>query len=124
MTPAARRRLEDELADLERAPQTPEGLARIVQLREVLRNAETDRKPDDGLVEPGMLVTVRFAGDDTTTTFLLGQRELSPAEGVEVVSPASPLGRAIAGKVVGDAVSFSGPSRQQEVSVVAAVPFA
>jgi transcription elongation GreA/GreB family factor len=43
---------------------------------------------------------------------------------IDVVSPASPLGRAITGKFVGDTATFAGPTRQQEVSVVAAVPFA
>lgn len=123
MTPAARRRLEDELAALQDEALTPVNVARIVQLRGLLRNAETEPKPDDGLVEPGMLVTVRFAGEDSTTTFLLGHREVAVVDDVDVVSPASPLGRAITGKLVGDTATFTGPTREQQVSVVAAVPF-
>jgi len=124
MTPASRQRLQDELAGLEREPQNPETQARIVQLRELLRNAETDRKPDDGLVEPGMLVTVRFAGESEPTTFLLGHRDIVAVDDdVDVVSPTSPLGRAVSGRYVGDTVTFTGPTRRQEVAIVAAVPY-
>ena len=43
---------------------------------------------------------------------------------LDVVSPTSPLGRAVSGRYVGDTVTFTGPTRQQEVAVVAAVPYA
>ena len=51
--------------------------ARIRQLEDMLRRAEVGETPaDDGIVEPGMVVTYRFAGDDETETFLLGAREI------------------------------------------------
>ena len=51
--------------------------ARIRQLEDMLRRAEVGETPaDDGVVEPGMVVTYQFVGDDETETFLLGAREI------------------------------------------------
>src|SRR3954451_7804285 len=51
---------------------------RIAQLVEMLKKPRGGRKPaDDGVVEPGMLVTIRFAGDTDTEQFLLGAREMA-----------------------------------------------
>ena len=45
--------------------------ARIRQLTQLLENAKVGEKPaDDGIVEPGMVVTVDMLGDDLT--FLMG----------------------------------------------------
>lgn len=127
MTLAARQRLETELADLEQAGRSDgASVSRAVELRTLLRNAVVDRKPDDGLVEPGMLVTVRFASDDSVATFLLGSRalsELDPTVDTEVYSPTSPLGAAINGHYVGDTVDFTAPSGVQRITIVAAAPF-
>src|SRR6187402_3026380 len=47
--------------------------ARIRQLEDMLRRAEVGETPaNDGVVEPGMTVTYKFAGDDDVETFLLG----------------------------------------------------
>ena len=55
--------------------------ARIRQLEDMLRRAEVGETPsDDGVVEPGMVVTYRFAGDDDTEIFLLGAREIEDDE--------------------------------------------
>ena len=60
--------------------------ARIRQLEEMLRRAEVgETPPNDGVVEPGMVVTYRFVGDDETETFLLGAREIEDAK-IEVFS--------------------------------------
>ena len=56
--------------------------ARIRQLEDMLRRAEVgDTPPDDGIVEPGMVVTYKFVGDDDDEAekFLLGAREIEPA---------------------------------------------
>ena len=69
--------------------------ARIRQLEDMLRRAEVGDKPaDDGVVEAGMIVTIRFKGDTGTEQFLLGSRELmSMDSSVEIddYSPTSPL---------------------------------
>ena len=73
-----------------------------------------------------MLVTVRFESDDSVATFLLGSRVLSqldPTVDTEVYSPTSPLGAAINGRYVGDAVDFAAPSGTQQITVIAAAPF-
>lgn len=129
MTATALRRLEEELAEITQPgrPESSEDQARASELREMIRRAEVETKPNDGLVEPGMRVTVRFEGDDSTMTFLLGSRELADldtAVGSEVYSPTSPLGAAITGRSVGDSVSYSAPNGTLKVTIVEAVPFA
>jgi transcription elongation factor GreA len=128
MTEAARARLEDEVAELERRAAAGEqtDAARALQLRTLLRSAQVGRMPDDGLVEPGMVVTVRFAADGSETTFLLGSRDLAaldPDLEMDLYSPTSPLGGAITGRYVGDTVSYTAPSGAQEITIASAVPF-
>ena len=84
--------------------------ARIRQLEDMLRRAEVGDKPaDDGVVEAGMIVTIRFKGDTGTEQFLLGSRELMSMDSsveIDVYSPTSPLGVAVVGKKKGDSVSY------------------
>lgn len=101
--------------------------ARIRQLEDMLRRAEVgETPPDDGVVEPGMMVTTRFAGDDATETFLLGAREMEDTtEGLQVFSPQSPMGTAIIGSNKGDTVTYEAPNgKQLKVEIVDAVPYA
>ena len=98
---------------------------RIAQLVEMLKNAQVgETPPDDGVVEPGMLVTIRFVGDkDPETPFLLGAREMA-GEGVQVYSPQSPLGEAIHGHKKGETVSYPAPNgKLLDVEIVNAVPY-
>lgn len=128
MTAAALAALQSELDELSRRAEGDADQARQVELRSLIRRAEVGTKPDDGLVEPGMTVTVRFARDGSEETFLLGSRELVKQGGevdLDVYSPSSPLGTAITGRYVGDTVSFAAPNGATlEVAVVSAVPFA
>ena len=100
--------------------------ARIRQLEDMLRRAEVgETPPDDGIVEPGMLVTTRFAGDSEVETFLLGAREMEDTtEGLQVFSPQSPLGSAIIGAKKGDTVTYEAPNgKELKVEVLDAVPY-
>ena len=102
--------------------------ARIDQLESMLRRAEVGDKPaDDGLVEAGMIVTIRFEGDTDTEDFLLGSRELLSMDSsveIDVYSPTSPLGAAIVGKKVGDSATYETPNgKKLSVEVVGAKPF-
>lgn len=102
--------------------------ARIDQLEAMLRRAEVGDKPaDDGLVEAGMIVTIRFAGDTETEQFLLGSRELLSMDStveIDVYSPTSPLGAAILGKKAGDSASYETPNGKSiAVEIVDAKPF-
>jgi transcription elongation factor GreA len=103
--------------------------ARIRQLQDLLHRAQVGERPaDDGIVAPGMVVTVRYLGDEDTETFLLGSREMASLDAAvehEVYSPKSPLGSAISGQSVGDTVAFQTPSgRTLEVEIVSASPLA
>ena len=101
--------------------------ARIRQLEDMLRRAEVGGAPaDDGVVEPGMTVTYKFAGDtdDEAETFLLGAREMSDTTNLTVYSPQSPLGSAIIGHKKGETVPYQAPNgKTLEVEIVDAVPY-
>jgi transcription elongation factor GreA len=102
--------------------------ARIHQLQQLLQRAKVGEvPPDDGVVEPGMIVEVRFAGDDDVERFLLGSRELMVLDAtldLEVYSPASPLGAALNGKKVGDTVTYEAPNgKDLTVEIASAKPF-
>ena len=98
---------------------------RILQLQQILENARVGEPPrTDGIVGPGMTVTVRFVRDDEEVTFLLASREESGAP-IDVYSPKSPLGAAITGKKVGENATFSLPNgRSTTVEILEAVPYA
>ncbi|WP_129338334.1 transcription elongation factor GreA [Cellulomonas endophytica] len=96
--------------------------ARIRELKEKLRNVRIGTPPDDGVVEPGMVVTAVVAGDEMR--FLLGSREIAGSSDIDVFSPTSPLGAAINGRSVGDSTSYAAPNgRTIPVEIVAASPF-
>ena len=99
---------------------------RIRQLHDLLHRAKVGEAPaDDGTVAPGMVVTIRFVGDDETETFLLGSREMASLDTVdhEIYSPKSPLGSAIAGRSVGETVTFETPTgRTMDVEIMDATP--
>ncbi len=102
--------------------------ARIHQLQQLLQRAKVGEvPPDDGVVEPGMIVEIRFAGDDEIETFLLGSRELASLDRsleLEVYSPKSPLGTAINGRKAGETVRYDAPNgRELEVEIVSAKPY-
>lgn len=98
--------------------------ARIRQLREILENAKVgEAEVHEGVVTPGMTVTIRFEGDDEIT-FLLGSREENNTP-VDVYSPKSPLGQAINGKKVGESASYRLPNgSSMTVEILDVVPYA
>jgi transcription elongation factor GreA len=98
---------------------------RIVQLQQLLRAAKVGEAPvSDGVAGPGMVVTVRFDGDDEDERFLIGSREEAETAGVEVYSAASPLGLALTGAAEGDTVEYETPTGKiMKVTLVSAKPF-
>jgi len=101
--------------------------ARIRHLQEILRSAQVGVSPaDDGVVEPGMVVTIAYDGDDEDReTFLLGSREEGVHGSMQVYSPQSPLGQAILGANTGESREYTLPNgRVQKVAVIEAKPFA
>ena len=96
--------------------------ARIRELKAKLENAQIGTPPDDGVVEPGMLVLAEVAGDDIE--FLLGSREIAGTTDIAVYSDKSPLGAAINGRAVGDTVSYNAPNGDEITVVIkSAKPF-
>ena len=96
--------------------------ARIRQLTQLLETAIIGEKPaDDGVVEPGMVVTVEMFGDKET--FLLGSREITD-DSMHVFSEASPIGAAVNGHEVGDVVTYTAPNGKQiEVKILETTPY-
>ena len=84
--------------------------ARIAQVVQLLRTAKVGKAPEaDGVVEPGTVVTATIAGDEAT--FLVGNREIAEAgDDLDVYSEASPLGRAIIGKRIGESATYETPT--------------
>ena len=97
---------------------------RIAQLADMLERAQVGETPaDDGVVEPGMKVTVKLIGLDFTETFLFGAREMA-GDDIKVYSPQSPLGLAIQGAHRGDTVTYTLPNgKEQKAEIVEAVPY-
>ena len=97
--------------------------ARIRQLTQIVENSRVGEPPrTDGVVGPGMTVTVRFEGGEEVT-FLLASRE-EVGSPIDVYSPKSPLGAAISGKKVGETATYSLPNgRATSVEIIDAVPY-
>ncbi len=138
LSPQARVRLEAELAELlafravdghgvdhddEVISAWLDRKARIREIHELLSTATTGSPPpDDGVVEPGMVVTVRYEDTGESETFLLGVRGAESAD-IEVYSPDSPLGQALLGATPGEHRGYRLPNGgQQRVTLDAAVP--
>ncbi|GHE29750.1 transcription elongation factor GreA [Streptosporangium violaceochromogenes] len=98
--------------------------ARIFHLRQIIDTAKVGEPPrTEGVVGPGMTVTVRFEGDDEEVAFLLASREESGAP-IDVYSPKSPLGSAINGKKIGEKATYTMPNgRSSTVEILEAVPY-
>ena len=97
---------------------------RVQQLTDMLEKAEVGETPaDDGVVEPGMKVTVKLVGLDLEETFLFGAREMA-GDDIKVYSPQSPLGQAIDGAKRGETVTYTLPNgKDQKAEIVEAVPY-
>ncbi|OBJ71446.1 GreA/GreB family elongation factor [Mycobacterium sp. 1274756.6] len=133
MTRSAYERLQAELNELLDTHDEDESVAldhlqarksRIAQIRDLLSHATVgEDPPDDGIAEPGMVLTVRFDDTEETETFLLGVRDVDPGD-MEVYSPQSPLGTALAGARPGEQRTYRVPSGASiSVTLLAAVPY-
>jgi transcription elongation factor GreA len=102
---------------------------RIRKLQQMLQDPVVGQEPpDDGIAEPGMVLTVAF-GDDADgsadeETFLLAEREQDAYPDVEICSPDSPLGKALVGAAEGERREYELPDgRSMSVRLVRAVPY-
>lgn len=98
--------------------------ARIRQISDLLTNAIVgEDPPDDGVAEPGMVLTVRFDDTGETETFLLGARGAEHGT-IEVYSPDSPLGAAVHGARQGEQRAYRTPSGVTvRVTLLNALPY-
>ena len=71
----------------------------------------------DGSVTPGVVVEIRFQGDDVTEKYLFGSIE-ERREDLEIISPGSPMGQALEGGVVGDVVEYEAGAGTLSVEIV------
>jgi transcription elongation factor GreA len=90
---------------------------RIRQLARLLEISTIVDDVDSESVQPGCVVGVRYDGDDDVERYLVGSIE-ERRDGLDVVSPGSPLGAALIGAKVGDDVSYESPGCKHKVHVV------
>ncbi|MCV7217169.1 GreA/GreB family elongation factor [Mycobacterium crocinum] len=139
ISPQAYERLQQELATLRRLSaagalngDTDENAAavqrgwwnRIQQIHDLLVTAVVgEDPPDDGIAEPGMVVTIRYDDSGDIETFLLGIRGAEYGD-LEVYSVQSPLGAAVTGARPGQRRDYELPSGAVlSVTVLRAVPY-
>lgn len=130
LTPDAHRRLQTELAAL-RAPAALDDVdaarrraVRIREIQELLANAVVgEDPPNDGVAEPGMVLTIRYDDTAEEEVFLLGLRDAEQGD-LEVYSPISPLGTAITGARKGEQRAYQVPNGTTvRVTLLDAVPY-
>lgn len=89
--------------------------ARIAELEHILTNTEVISKPRSGS-KVVLGSTVKLKGDSGVKTFIVvGTVEADPLEGK--VSDESPIGQALIGKSVGDAVEITTPNDTKKYKI-------
>ena len=95
---------------------------RIMRLKAILENceivADSEDPSGDSVVAPGLMVSIRFQGDDEVEQYLFGSIE-ERRTGIEVVSPGSPMGQALEGARAGQTVTYEANGNQLSIEVVA-----
>jgi transcription elongation factor GreA len=94
--------------------------SRIRQLTATLDGAlivDSEALGAGGIVTTGVVVSLRYVGDDDLERYLIGSIE-ERREGVSVISPNSPLGVALLGHRQGEKVAYEAPSGKLEVEIV------
>jgi transcription elongation factor GreA len=84
---------------------------RIRRLEGILENCEISDAVDDGTIGISSKVTILFEGDseDMAETYLVDSVE-ERRNGIEVITPASPMGGALMGSREGVTVSYAAPN--------------
>ncbi len=96
---------------------------RMQHIHELLVNAVVgEDPPNDGVAEPGMVLTIRYEDTGEIETFLLGVRG-AELDDLDIYSVESPMGAAILGRRAGEQLSFSTPGgRIVRATLLEAVP--
>ena len=96
--------------------------ARIRELEGLLKDPDLVEAPASAdQAGPGVLVTVRLA-DDEEETYLFAASKEERLDGVRTVTEDSPLGGALAGRKVGDRVSYEAPGGTFDCKIVKLEP--
>lgn len=82
---------------------------RIIHLARLIENAEIVESSAAEIVQTGLIVGLLYEGDDDVERYLLGSIE-ERVEGLDIMSPGSPLGEALMGHKVGDMVTYKTPT--------------
>ena len=83
---------------------------RIIHLARILEDAViVDAQGGGDIVGTGAIVSIVFDGDDEVEKYLVGSIE-EQRDDVTVVSPGSPMGRALLGASVGATVEYEAPT--------------
>ncbi|MCA1704047.1 MAG: transcription elongation factor GreA [Actinobacteria bacterium] len=90
---------------------------RVRQIRAMLENAEIIQAQDDGVVNPGMIVTIQHEGDDEVETYLLGLRE-EKGGAYDILTPDSPMGQGLIGHREGETVGVKIRDRELNVKIL------
>ena len=95
--------------------------ARVRQLEAILKSAVVVETTVADKVAAGTVVEVMMEGDDETSTYLIGSIE-EKGRGYDVISPGSPLGKALLGHSPGEQVIYEAPGGRFEVKILTVRP--
>lgn len=91
---------------------------RIAHLSSILEDAEiVEDAGGSDTVTAGSVVALTYEGDDEVETYLVGSIE-ERRDGLDVISPTSPLGAALMGASKDDTVTYEAPGGNLAVTVV------
>jgi transcription elongation factor GreA len=82
---------------------------RILHLESLLENAVIVEDTSHDEVQPGVIVGIRYEGDEAVERYLIGSIE-ERTDDVEVMSPGSALGQALVGGKIGEVVTYETPT--------------
>ncbi len=87
---------------------------RIRQLESILESAVVVETAEAGVVGVGSVVTIVYDGDsdDSAETYLLDSVE-QRREGIDVITPGSPIGAALLGRREGEHVTYQAPNGRE-----------
>jgi transcription elongation factor GreA len=95
--------------------------ARVRQLEAILKTAVVVEAKVTDTVAAGTVVEVMMEGDDESSTYLVGSIE-EKDRGYDVISPGSPLGKALLGHAPGEKVVYEAPGGRFQVEIRAVRP--
>lgn len=82
----------------------------------VIINTDDPATEDSSVVRLGSEVAILWDGDDEPERYLVGSIEEQSSD-VVVISPGSPMGKALLGAAAGDVVSFESPGGMSTITV-------